>query len=500
MEMEREEERRRRAEEKRKDAEEALRAKKELREQAKREKSSSKKAAAAAPTEPPPVAEDNVNQALQRAKLEYLIAEQQKAAKAEGQQPVAKWKFEYDGEGTGGAPANKGEEGYREALKQMWQQMHAKESLVWQEGEIRTFPPTSSWFEILAVLREGLRDYGKKLLLEEEMAIMQAADSDLGSDHYDSDEGPTTSEEDKGLELVYRSLVGLKNNGARWLGPNDRLTRLKLLGGIRKLLRLDLSWEQFDNLYRYLSPDAHGKKSFLTMEEFVEAFAHPMVGSPARKKRKKGQEGRKGLTSSVDKDLFGEGTSRGVAMVRRVMGTVANTMIQHGLTLQEILWCFDRNGDQTVSVSEFASLMKLLVGRNVTKHEIYLVMDTIDTSLDRRLQTTELMEFFYRFWSDQLLKTKIQLDRTPLDTNLQKKQHDLRGLLSKNFTREFRDHMKGQEELVGPFAALLRRMGIVPHQQLSQAQYSVMEEEEEQAYKEKVRSFLLSIVGSVRPP
>lgn len=39
---------------------------------------------------------------------------------------------------------------------------------------------------------------------------------------------------------------------------------------------------------------------------------------------------------------------------------------------------------QSVSVSEFASLMKMLLGRSCSKHEVYLVMDAIDTSMDRR--------------------------------------------------------------------------------------------------------------------
>jgi hypothetical protein len=37
------------------------------------------------------------------------------------------------------------------------------EALVQQDGTLRTFPPHSSWFEILAVLREGIRDLGHKL-------------------------------------------------------------------------------------------------------------------------------------------------------------------------------------------------------------------------------------------------------------------------------------------------------------------------------------------------
>lgn len=486
LEAEREEERRRQVEADRKAKKELIRLKRE----------NSKKAVevGANPGGIPP-AEDGVSQILQRVKLERMIAEKRKADAMEADEPVAKWKFAYDGANETN-PMPEQEQGYRDALKRMWADMHGGENLIMQDGEVRTFPPHSSWFEILAVLREGLKDLGRKLLMEEEMKAMQQADSDLGSDPWEEEvKAHLGSEEERGLELVYRSLVGLKNNGARWLGPNDRLTRLKLLGGIRKLLRLDLSWEQFDNLYRYLSPDANGKKAFLTVEEFVEAFAHPMVGSPA-KKRLRSNAMRKGLRSSVDKDLWGDGTAKGVMLVRRVMGVVSSTLLDHGLSLQEAIWCFDRNGDQTVSLSEFASLMKLLVGSLATKHDIYLMMNAIDSSLDRRLQNEELLEFFYIFWSDQLRQIKYRLERTPLDASLQKQQHELRTLISKNFTRDFRDKMKGRDQLVGPFAALLRKMGMVANQELQQQEQMKREERDALAQmgymaptKPKVRTF-----------
>lgn len=35
-----------------------------------------------------------------------------------------------------------------------------------------------------------------------------------------------------------------------------------------------------------------------------------------------------------------------VLFVVQVMDAVSNTMVTHGLSIKEVLWCFDRNGDQ----------------------------------------------------------------------------------------------------------------------------------------------------------
>ena len=58
---------------------------------------------------------------------------------------------------------------------------------------VQVFPIESSWFEILAVLREAIRDLGRKKLLEVEMEELQRVDSDMGSDYWDQED----EEEDK---------------------------------------------------------------------------------------------------------------------------------------------------------------------------------------------------------------------------------------------------------------------------------------------------------------
>jgi hypothetical protein len=81
----------------------------------------------------------------------------------------------------------------------------------------------------------------------------------------------------------------------------------------------------------------------------------------------------------------------GMGVCAQVMSCVSWTLLVHGLSLQEVLWCFDRNGDGSVSLSEFSSLLRLLLGprSGVGRHEVALVIGAIDTSLDRRYKAAE---------------------------------------------------------------------------------------------------------------
>jgi len=47
------------------------------------------------------------------------------------------------------------------------------------------------------------------------------------------------------LEAVYKKFINLKNNGARWIGQLDKLSRAKFQGGINALLGIEISWHQF---------------------------------------------------------------------------------------------------------------------------------------------------------------------------------------------------------------------------------------------------------------
>ena len=44
-------------------------------------------------------------------------------------------------------------------------------------------------------------------------------------------------------------MVQSENNHAHWLGNNDKLTRIKFEGGLKRILRLKMGWTQFNDLW-----------------------------------------------------------------------------------------------------------------------------------------------------------------------------------------------------------------------------------------------------------
>ena len=56
---------------------------------------------------------------------------------------------------------------------------------------------------------------------------------------------------------------------ARWLGPNEKMTRLKLEGGLKNLLKLDVDWCQFDALWTKLD---YLRSGDIDLEEFKRFF------------------------------------------------------------------------------------------------------------------------------------------------------------------------------------------------------------------------------------
>ena len=51
------------------------------------------------------------------------------------------------------------------------------------------------------------------------------------------------------VALIFHAFVKSANNGARWVGENDKLTRLKFEGGLTRVLRLKMAWPQVNTPY-----------------------------------------------------------------------------------------------------------------------------------------------------------------------------------------------------------------------------------------------------------
>jgi hypothetical protein len=71
------------------------------------------------------------------------------------------------------------------------------------------------------------------------------------------------------VNVIFRAFVDAQNNKAKWLGKNEKLTRLKFQGGIERVLRLKMTWQQFDTLWCKLDNTRSGD---LDMKEFKEFF------------------------------------------------------------------------------------------------------------------------------------------------------------------------------------------------------------------------------------
>ena len=71
------------------------------------------------------------------------------------------------------------------------------------------------------------------------------------------------------VSVVFRAFVKAQNNKAHWLGSNEKLTRLKFHGGMERVLRLRMSWQQFDAMWNKLDSARSGD---LDIEEFRACF------------------------------------------------------------------------------------------------------------------------------------------------------------------------------------------------------------------------------------
>ena len=71
------------------------------------------------------------------------------------------------------------------------------------------------------------------------------------------------------MTVIFRAFVRAQNNKARWLGSNNKLTRIKFHGGMERVLRLRMNWQQFDAMWNQLDSARSGD---LDIEEFRVRF------------------------------------------------------------------------------------------------------------------------------------------------------------------------------------------------------------------------------------
>lgn len=349
------------------------------------------------------------------------------------------------------------EESFAEAMKDIAATVRPETSASNKEKPIRSdfsmiqIGSVTNTDELLEIVRQRIHQLSIILL------PLAHEKRESSSDFGDDDDDPTDSyalnweSEQTGLVLVFQALSHEKNTG---------ISRARFQDGLATLLSIEVSWHQFDILYRRLDRNGDGE---LSLDEFCGVFRQRAAFQP-------------------EELLF---------LQEALVNVVVNRLESQQWTLGDLFKAFDRDGGGSVSIAEFSTLVRFLLQdpadsqrgqrkkMHVTKHQIYLLMACLDVSADRRITQQEFLRFFFVIWSSRLMAVQDQLlaletsvsgdGTTPGQSNesieaLRASKKMLRKALRMNFSRPFRDAMRCQEVNVpSPFNGLLSRLQLLPN-------------------------------------
>lgn len=470
---------------------------------------------------------------LMRDMKAYREAQARAAKKQEGKSNV--WKFEYtgadkprDSDMWAETKSNGHSSAYDLTMAELFNQTGASDGYV---GPVRQVPPNLSLDEVISVIKGAMYDTSNRLIRIEEAKRLQAEalDSDLESVENENDYnnleeidgthsnielegdfGPPPTYDDgnaasdavgedildsqyedpplgslvideaslapppydssprkKGTKkerrpqspkrydrvgLIFNTIIGLQNNGASWIGQNDKLTRLKLYGALESVLRLKLGWPQFDALWTQLDSCRTGE---IDAREFKAYFGD--------------------LSSfEINEGIGNLSTRDGTSAMRafaRILYEFCDILRGIGLTVAEIFATFDRNGSGFISLSEFCSLLRTVLGKMVDKKQVYRAYALFDTDNSRTVELNELMLVIYKIWKAQLNELADKISALDERTNgadidrLIKQRALIKDAIRKNYPREWRDRTErlGSGKLAGPFSSLLSSLQIGAH-------------------------------------
>jgi Ca2+-binding EF-hand superfamily protein len=185
------------------------------------------------------------------------------------------------------------------------------------------------------------------------------------------------------VALVYHSFVHSENNHARWLGRNDKLTRIKFEGGLHRVLRVRMDWTQLNELWNLLD---HRRTGDIDEGEFRDFFGDLSEFEEA--------EGTDALTA-----LHG---TPAMQQLTQCLFDLCDSLRHSGFTMKDIFDSFDRDASGSISVSEFCSLLRLVVGSGFDKRVIFRAINVLDVDGDKKISFVELQLFVYRIWRSQI--------------------------------------------------------------------------------------------------
>jgi hypothetical protein len=262
--------------------------------------------------------------AIERVKLMRemkTLREKQSKEKQKVQERSATWKFEYNGlpkpvsdseemwnmSNNAGTSNSKNTTLFEQTMNNIFQ----NEDIL--QGTMSTNPKKHkeirsdcSFEEVLAITKaamyevstrlveiERIKDENNQLknddLEDDDVLLLSKKSSHVGTnknisydDEDDEEEPPPAYIEEFPLssrpvkeynrtKLLFQEFVNQKNNHARWLGENNKLTRLKLLGGLTSILHLQIPRDVFDVFWNHLDYRRSGE---LDIEEFTKFFGN----------------------------------------------------------------------------------------------------------------------------------------------------------------------------------------------------------------------------------
>lgn len=277
------------------------------------------------------------------------------------------------------------------------------------------------------------------------------------------------------VALVFSAFVHQTNNSAQWLGPNSKLTRLKLQGGFEALLKLQMHWTQFDALWTLLDYKRTGD---VDLREFA-SFFFPHHISNASTLYHSGTL--RGTTSSHTASFLPSSGSvnESAEVLRGVLYALCDALRKADFSVQEMFRAFDRNASNAVSLSEFCALVRNVLGPMLlhrltkasssaeSKKVIYNALRVLDVDNDKQITLQEFSLFVYRVWRSQLEELTsmcyghVTADKPQAETRLLEERALLKDAIKRNFPRHWRDLLEqqsGGHELPGPFAHLIRAL------------------------------------------
>jgi Ca2+-dependent lipid-binding protein len=247
-----------------------------------------------------------------------------------------------------------------------------------------------------------------------------------------ADGGDSSRDNYEPMTLLFHAFIHQQNNQAhQWLGSNDKLTRLKFYGGLESILKLRLSWSQFDILWTKLDRFRTGD---LDLHEFEAKFS------------KLEEESYGGLISSTN--------PKDIQLLRQYIYDFAEILKYSNFTIMELFASFSRSkNQQEISLSDFSSLLRTILGSKVEIRFVYRVFGILDHDHNHKISMMEIMMILYKLWKSELIDYSHELssyqsireenvDEKKAIENLQRRCFEVKNAIKKNFPRELRDQLE----------------------------------------------------------